>query len=63
MHRLLSLTALLTSLSLLGLPRPLGAQEVTLSVRAPMSPPAWALLERELLRANAAATSAPGRKE
>ncbi len=27
----------------------------TLSVKAPMSPPAWALLQRELLRANAAA--------
>jgi hypothetical protein len=29
--------------------------ELTLHVKTPMAPPAWALLERELLRANAAA--------
>lgn len=33
----------------------LAASDVTLSVKTPMSPPAWALLQRELLRANAAA--------
>src|SRR5438045_9735467 len=47
-----SLLALLVGVA--GLQR-LTADEVTLSVRTPMSPPAWALLERELLRANAAA--------
>lgn len=31
------------------------AEEVQLAIRTPMSPPAWALLERELLRANTAA--------
>lgn len=31
------------------------AQETSISVDTPMSPPAWALLERELLRQNAAA--------
>jgi hypothetical protein len=34
---------------------PLRAAGLTLSVKTPMSPPAWALLQRELLRANAAA--------
>ena len=29
--------------------------EVKISVQTPMSPPGWALLERQLLRANAAA--------
>jgi hypothetical protein len=38
----------------LGLPSA-PAAEVTLSLRTPLSPPAWALLQRELLRANAAA--------
>ncbi|HKB36329.1 MAG TPA: hypothetical protein VKD72_07745 [Gemmataceae bacterium] len=52
MRRPLVLAALLTVLSL---PRSLRAEGVTLSVRTPMSPPVWALLERELLRANAAA--------
>jgi hypothetical protein len=32
-----------------------GPQEVTLRIEKPMPPPAWALLERELLRANARA--------
>jgi hypothetical protein len=51
------LPALLASLAglCLSLAPALRAGEPTLSVRAPMSPPAWALLERELLRANAAA--------
>ena len=31
------------------------AADVTISARTPMTPPAWALLERELLRANTAA--------
>src|SRR5262245_1224936 len=31
------------------------AGEVTVTIRSPMSPPAWALLQRELLRANTAA--------
>ena len=48
----ISLLAVLVSFA--GLQR-LAAAEVTLSVKTPMSPPAWALLERELLRANAAA--------
>src|SRR5262249_4032881 len=48
------LPALAALLAALG-PPPLRAGEVTLSVRTPTSPPAWALLERELLRANAAA--------
>src|SRR5437762_11353950 len=46
--------SLLAALTLATLPHSLRA-DVTLSVRTPMSPPAWALLERELLRANAAA--------
>src|SRR6267378_1093029 len=32
-----------------------GAAEPVLSIDTPVSPPAWALLERELLRANTAA--------
>jgi hypothetical protein len=32
-----------------------GAGEVTIDVKAPMPPPSWALLERELLKANTAA--------
>src|SRR5437763_12305010 len=54
MRRSLLLAALLAPLAVLSLPHSLRA-DVTLSVRTPMSPPAWALLERELLRANAAA--------
>jgi hypothetical protein len=34
---------------------PLRAADVTISARTPMTPPSWALLERELLRANTAA--------
>jgi hypothetical protein len=55
MRRFHLLAVLLSSVVPLGPGRPLRAAEVTLSVRTPMSPPAWALLERELLRANAAA--------
>jgi hypothetical protein len=55
MHRLSSLPALLASLAWLSFAVSLSAGEVTLSIRTPMSPPTWALLERELLRANAAA--------
>src|SRR5437667_12791815 len=49
---LAALPALLLAL-LLGTPLP--AREVTLSLDTPMSPPTWALLERELIRANTAA--------
>jgi hypothetical protein len=51
------LLLLLWSLAGLGLDPAAGiwAGETTLSIRTPMSPPVWALLERELLRANAAA--------
>jgi hypothetical protein len=35
--------------------RPARAAEVNLHITSPMAPPAWALLERELLRANTAA--------
>src|SRR5262245_12784238 len=55
MCRSFLLVELLTSLVLLCLSGPAGAEEVVLSVRTPMSPSTWALLERELLRANAAA--------
>src|SRR5438128_1667379 len=41
----------------LSLTAALPAGEPTITVRTPMSPPAWALLQRELLRANAAACS------
>jgi hypothetical protein len=47
MKRLLSLTLVLATALL--------AQAQEVRVTTPMSPPAWALLERELLRANAAA--------
>jgi hypothetical protein len=55
MNRSVSLAVMLASVALVNLACPLRAEEVTLSVSTPMSPPAWALLERELLRANAAA--------
>jgi len=55
MYRSLPLAALLALLAPVGFPSPLAPQGPTLPVRTPMSPPAWALLERELLRANAAA--------
>ncbi len=41
--------------ALLLLSRVATAADVTLSVDAPMAPPAWALMQRELLRANARA--------
>jgi hypothetical protein len=52
MYRLSPLAVVLASVVLLP---PLRAEEVTLSVTTPMSPPTWALLERELIRANTAA--------
>jgi hypothetical protein len=55
MRRLPLSLALLTVLTGVGPAARLSASEVTLSVQTPMSPPTWALLERELLRANAAA--------
>src|SRR5437762_10624406 len=48
--RQLLLSLLLVSVA----PAALGA-EPTIKIETPMAPPAWALLERELLRANAAA--------
>ena len=52
---MLRLTALVVFLLVLtGSPATSAAQNVV-TVTRPMSPPAWALLERELLRANAAA--------
>lgn len=48
------LSALLVLSVSLTLTHPLAA-DVTVAVRTPMSPPAWALLQRELLRANTAA--------
>lgn len=50
-----SLAVMLASIALLNFSRSLAGEEIALSVRTPMSPPVWALLERELLRANAAA--------
>src|SRR3954449_12625545 len=44
-----------TFLFMLAAAPPLPAADVSLSVETPLAPPAWALLERELLRANAAA--------
>ena len=38
--------------------RNLAAAEVNVSIEKPMPPPAWALLERELLRANSRAVQA-----
>jgi len=46
---------LLTSFIVTGLPTLIRANEPVIAVQSPMSPPAWALLERELLRQNAAA--------
>src|SRR5216110_873265 len=51
--RQLLLSLLLVSVA----PAALGA-EPTIKIETPMAPPAWALLERELLRANAAACEA-----
>jgi hypothetical protein len=42
-------------LVLIAVPAPVLAQTSSLTVNTPMSPPAWALLERALLKANAAA--------
>ncbi len=55
MYRSFPLAVVLASVALLSCLCSLRAEEVTLSVTTPMSPPTWALLERELLRANAAA--------
>jgi hypothetical protein len=52
--RLLSAAWLLAG-ACLGLAPALRAGEPTLVIHTPLSPPAWALLQRELLRANAAA--------
>src|SRR5262245_13173034 len=41
--------------TLLLLPLPLIAAEPTIEIKTPQSPPTWALLERELLKANSAA--------
>ncbi|HUG93878.1 MAG TPA: hypothetical protein VML55_23820, partial [Planctomycetaceae bacterium] len=53
-HRKLLLFAALVGL----FPSTLGAQSEPLRVETPMAPPAWALLQRELLRANTAACEA-----
>jgi len=55
MYRSFPFAVVLASVALLCFACSLPAEEVTLSVATPMSPPTWALLERELLRANAAA--------
>lgn len=55
MCRLVFAVELLAALLLPSLSGFAAAEPVVLSVETPMSPPAWALLERELLRANAAA--------
>src|SRR5262249_10911655 len=55
MYRSFPFAVALASVALLPSACSLPAQEATLSVATPMSPPTWALLERELLRANAAA--------
>lgn len=41
--------------SLFSVPAMCAAEETTLTVNTPLSPPSWAVLERELLRANTAA--------
>jgi len=55
MHRSFFLAVLLASVFFPCLSDRVRADEITLSIRTPMSPPTWALLERELLRANTAA--------
>src|SRR5580765_6292753 len=52
---MLHLRALLMILVLLGFPLVALPSEATVRVSSPMLPPVWALLERELLRANEAA--------
>jgi hypothetical protein len=47
--------ALTISALLAAAPTVVQASETTISIESPMTPPPWALLERELLRANAAA--------
>ena len=42
-------------LGMLSIPRPLRAEDLVLEVDTPQSPPTWALLERELIKANSAA--------
>src|ERR1051325_10755788 len=46
---------LLLTLLFLSIGRAAIASEPTIKIDTPMAPPAWALLERELLRANTAA--------
>src|SRR5262245_33156318 len=46
---------LLTLFSLIPWPHPASAADRLLTIATPMSPPEWALLQRELLRANTAA--------
>lgn len=48
-------TLLLLTMILMGHQRLAASSELTVRVTSPMTPPAWALLERELLRANVAA--------
>src|ERR1043166_1774329 len=55
MKRSAALLAVAMVLALLPTPPALPAAEATLSIDTPMPPPGWALLEREVLRANAAA--------
>src|SRR5262245_183759 len=54
--RSFAISSLLAIVALVG-PGPglLPAEEVTVTLKTPLSPPGWALLERELLRANTAA--------
>ena len=47
--------AAVVALTCLHVPAAASGTEAVLRLDTPMSPPAWALLERELLRANAAA--------
>jgi hypothetical protein len=51
------LTALVLTLLMWGTPRTLAgaASGTELTINTPMAPPAWAVLERELLRANSIA--------
>src|SRR5439155_22510561 len=55
MKRLTGLALLLMMAIAGGWPPRVAGAETTLTVESPMPPPGWALLEREVLRANAAA--------
>lgn len=55
MKRSCQLALLLTVFGSLFVSRRGHGEEVTIAIDTPVSPPAWALLERELLRANSAA--------